>query len=64
MTRVEHADGDRRGAFPASWGTPPGEAGSEERAGWIAVRVRRAVMLKMATPADLRAYTAGRRRSP
>jgi len=62
--RVEHADGDRREAFPASWGVPPGERFSEERAGWIAGQVRRLVMTRKATPEDLRRDLAKKRIPP
>jgi len=63
MTREEHADGSRRGPFPRRWGTPPGEVDSEERAGWIAGKVRQLVMTRKATPEDLR-RTLLRKRIP
>jgi hypothetical protein len=35
----EHV-GETAGSFPAEWGTPPGGQFSEERAAWVAERVR------------------------
>jgi len=66
MSRVEHADGDRRGAFPSSWGIPRGEPGSEERAGWIAGKVRQLVVMRKltASPEAREAYLARKRVGP
>jgi len=64
MTGVERADGDRNEAFPKSWGHPVGERFSEERAGWIASRVRQLVMMRLEDPEHRRARLARRRRSP
>jgi len=49
---VENAAGDRRGPFPSSWGIPPGEVGSEERANWVAANVRRLVVNRKMSPED------------
>ena len=61
--REEFADGDRRSAFPPEWGHPVGERFSEQRAGWIAGKVRLLVMTRKATPEDLR-RTLLRKRIP
>ena len=38
---MESADGSRgAGVFPAEWGSPPGSQFSEERAVWVARKVR------------------------
>ena len=63
--REEHAAGDRRNeAFPPEWGHPRGERFSEERAGWIASRVRQLIVLRKARPEDLRARLARKRLGP
>ena len=64
MTREEHADGSRRGPFPRSWGSPPGEVGSEQRATWVLNQVRRLTMVRKARPEDLRARLAQKRLGP
>ncbi len=64
--RVEHADGERRGPFPAHWGTPRGEPMSEERRVWVMNKTRRHVLdRKIASDAGLReAYMASKRVGP
>ena len=40
MSGVERADGSRHwGPFPRSWGRPPGDQFSEERARWVREKV-------------------------
>jgi len=61
---VEHADGDRNGAFPESWGVPRGAPSSETRAAWVAAQVRRLVLLRKMTPETRAAYLARKRVGP
>ena len=61
---VENAAGDRRGPFPSSWGIPPGEVGSEERANWVAANVRRLVVNRKMSPEDRTAYVNRKRLGP
>jgi len=62
--RVEHADGERNAAFPESWGEPRGAPSSEERATWVMNHVRQLVVIRKATPEDLRRDLARKRVAP
>ncbi len=62
--RLEHADGERNGPFPSSWGAPRGEPGSEQRAGWVAGRVRQLVLQRKQGAEQRAAYLARKRRTP